>query len=179
MKILGLDPGVQNFAYAVVNFEDLHFTHFRTEYFAQPEVLCSGFMVQMKHFCRDDAFKRSLLRIAADEILELVQIHNVDAVAYERFTFRPGQPLQRWVERLNYALGVFYYKCEVPVYPVVASAWKKKILQKYDIKSSKQFFNGALGTEHEADASLQATYIFEREYYKPPKAPKRTYVTPV
>ena len=160
MIIFGCDPGKTNFAWSVIEVEDLTHNYLHTDYLEAPKVLASGFFEGANRFCQETVIQRKLLKEVVTSFLDLVSKHKAEYYVYERFMPRPGQALQGWQEKLQYTLGGILAHIDIPTYAIMASAWKTKFLCRYKITSTKSYFGGALKSEHEADASLIALYAY-------------------
>jgi hypothetical protein len=164
--LLGIDPGSANCGFSIIQTpqDDPHYSFIREAYLEKPDIIKHGFLVKTHQFCQADYLDRSLIRQAIAEVLGIIQDHGIDAVGFERWMARPGRPVPGWVERLNYVLGALYYAVPCKLYSVQASAWKKRFLNRYGIESTQTFFGGELKSEHEADASMIAAYVWETNF---------------
>jgi hypothetical protein len=136
-----------------------------------PEILATGLFQQTIKYCNHELMDVQLLRLAYLEILDIVKQYNIEAVGFERFMGRPDKPtFGAWVERLTMLLGVIYHNSDLPVFAIQPSAWKTKLLRRYEIASTKTFFKDFVKTEHEGDALGIALYVHEQKLRK--EAPK-------
>jgi Holliday junction resolvasome RuvABC endonuclease subunit len=160
MILLGLDPGTVNFGYSVIKVDEDQ-SHLKESYVEHPEILEHGLLTQIILYSNADDLDRELMRGAVSEILEICIRNGVDRIAIERWAKRPGQAVPMWVERLNHVIGAIIYSSAVPIKAIMASSWKRRILNRYGIKSTKTYFQGAVKTEHAGDASMIALYLHE------------------
>jgi hypothetical protein len=160
LKILGLDPGIKNFGFGVINIPDITYSYLKDTYIEIPEILESGLLQNIPLYFNKVELDPHLLRLSIQELQGICLRHSVDKIGIERWmgrgTFMPG-----WVERLNHIIGVMLYSSPIPIKALTAASWKTKILKHYNIKSTKTLLGNQVKTEHAGDAIMQATYIHE------------------
>lgn len=158
MKILGLDPGSQNFGFAVIEV-DPSYSYLKGTYIEIPTILEHGLLKNIPMYFDKMDLDSSLLRLSVQELQDICLRNGVEKIVIERWmgrgTFMPG-----WVERLNHIIGAMLYSSPIPIKAITASSWKTRILKRYSIKSTKTLV-GSVKTEHAADAVMQATYLHE------------------
>ena len=146
MKILALDPGKVNFAFAVM--EDT-------------KVLEAGYILCIKDLKRDAFEKES--KGFRNRYFALLEKHKPDLVVAERFMARPGSNGGVVGEYINIMLGIL---CTVnssrgiPTELITSASWKNYLNSRYGrVETMKSHFNHL--SVHEADALAIAVYTME------------------
>lgn len=136
MKVLGLDPGASNFAWATLTSERL---------FDTGMLALSGedLMNRIEHF-----------RL---EFVALLASKQPDAVVIERFMTRTSASFNN--EVINLFIGVVVSEClqyKIKVHMVTSSAWKRRFTGLTGMSSSSILLGNR--TPHECDALSMAAY---------------------
>ena len=146
MKILALDPGKINFAFAVM--EDR-------------KVVETGYIPCIKDLKRASFEKES--KGFRNRYFELLTRHDPDVVVAERFMARPGGNGGVVGEYINIMLGVLCTvnsRRGVPTELIKSSSWKNYLNSRYGrVETMKEHF--AHLSVHEADALGIAVYTME------------------
>jgi len=173
MKILGLDPGKHNFAYALVD---------------RTGVVATGHLPTVTRFDPNDF--ETEINTFIDTLEPLILQANL--VAAERMQSRPGFGAGQVVELMNLMLGLTWATCHthrIAMYPVMATTWKRHWRTAYGIdknrftmvsaklsikqppgsptKTRTEWVEGVLGerdlTPHQGDAIGIAAYALYRQ----------------
>lgn len=146
MRILALDPGKINFAFAVMD---------------DKKVLETGYITCIKDLKRD-AFEAESKGFR-NRYFELLSKHEPDVVIAERFMARPGGNGGVVGEYINIMLGIL---CTVnsskgiPTELVTSASWKNYLNSRYGrVESMKEHFTHL--SVHEADSLGMAVYTME------------------
>lgn len=158
MRILALDPGKINFAFAVMD---------------DRKVLATGYIPCIKDLKRDSFEAES--KGFRNRYFELLTKYEPDVVVAERFMARPGGNGGVVGEYINIMLGIL---CTVnsskgtPTELVTSASWKNYLNSRYGrVESMKEHFTHL--SVHEADALAIAVYVMEGELNEKGKLLKR------
>jgi hypothetical protein len=158
MKILALDPGKINFAFAVMD---------------DRKVIEAGYIPCIKDLKRAAFEKES--KGFRNRYFALLEKHKPDKVVAERFMARPGGNGGAVGEYINIMLGIL---CTVnssrgiPTELVTSASWKNYLNSRYGrVESMKEHFTHL--SVHEADALGIAVYTMEGELNEKGKLLKR------
>lgn len=148
MRVLGFDPGVHNFAWALYNSDTLR---------VEASGMVSGHMAG----ARDWKFLDTCLTVVTDT--------NPDFVAMERFAFRMDASVES--EPINQMIGKLDLLCRMRglrVVMMLPAHWKNKFKIKTLPKGSQSIFD--LPIVHQADAACIAKYAHEYDIQKAEEA---------
>ena len=148
MRIIALDPGKKNFAFAVM--ED-------------GKVLECGYLVPVKSLKWDD-FEKESARFRG-RWFDLLTKYEPDCVLAERFMARPGGNGGAVGEYINIMLGILSTVNSskgVPTHLLTSAQWKNYLNGRYGrVETMKEHFPHL--SVHEADALGIAVYAMENE----------------
>ncbi len=148
MRIIALDPGKKNFAFAVME---------------NRKVLECGYLPPLKSLKWDDFEKESAG--FRDRWFKLLEKYDPDCVLAERFMARPGGNGGAVGEYINIMLGILSTVNSskgVPTHLLTSAQWKNYLNGRYGrVESMKEHFPHL--SVHEADALGIAVYAMENE----------------
>jgi len=144
LKILGIDPGTANCGFSVVSFDK------KCKFDIPALGMIKNTLVDLK----DDP--RLQLDAFGDEIEELIETYNPDAISIERFLIRSFRTptAEQVTAMIGYLFGAFP---NIPIYPYTAVTWKnaaKKVLNLP--KNLDPFYKSVHALPHECDAVMLA-----------------------
>jgi hypothetical protein len=136
MRILGIDPGIRNCAYSVINHRG--------------QLIASGMIKHTITELRTPGLKDSLVAFGR-EVQKLIKRHGVTNMVAERFISRGLKGSQG--EMISMMLGhlVFHHDCHL----LLSSTWKNQVNKQFDLKAAYRAYGLV---PHIIDASLIATY---------------------
>lgn len=144
MRILGFDPGVKNFAWAL--YES-----------TTQEVLAFGWIQAHEANEPDLAFLNSCL--------ETIHIAKPDLVAVERFAYRKDASVES--EPINQMIGKLDLLCRMrglEVVKILPAHWKVKFRTRDYKRGARDLFpDVAFEAVHQADAAGIAKYVYENK----------------
>lgn len=156
MKILSIDPGVQNYAFSLITNE--------------PNIIFSGHLQSPIKSITQENFKSNICLYKKDIriLLKKANLNKDDIVVIERYQSRGHRTLQ--IELINIMLGIIIDKLIVEsykkqqVYLITPATWKLFIKNKYGTNNMAKIINKKELSIHIKDTIGLATYIFEKKY---------------
>lgn len=155
MKILGIDPGKNNFACSLVDHRG--------------RVLKVGYIETMTHLTADSVIAEAKkFRVSIKTFIDQCQLDPAeDYIVAERMGQRRGQGGGGVVECINIMLGQMIEIAQpIETYLVMPATWKNHYLRKYETNDSSVLLEHLGLSVHETDSVMIACYSFEHDYGK-------------
>lgn len=151
MKILGIDPGINNFAYSLIT--DV----------PQPTVLFSG---HLKNTIQNIAGTNLLEQsnkyiISIEELIKKAELDKKDKIVIERYHSRGFRNNQ--TELVNIMIGCLISKMLYQTVLVLPVTWKNHVKNNYGTNKMSSLIKG-LASNHVKDSIGIASYFIEKTY---------------